>query len=75
MINPDNIKSSKSNSVLLNKEHYMGVYNKIGIKIKMDKNDRFVADEFYREDQCRELVGFVNVSQLHTFHTVHQSSR
>ena len=75
MINPDNIKSSKSNSVLLNKEHYMGVYNKIGIKIKMDKNDRFVADEFYREDQCRELVSFVNVSQLHTFHTVHQSSR
>ena len=66
MINPDNIKSSKSNSVLLNKEHYMGVYNKIGIKIKMDKNDRFVADEFYREDQCRELVSFVNANEANS---------
>lgn len=39
----------------------MAIYEKIGIKVKEEKNDRFVADDFYRQDQCKELANFANV--------------
>lgn len=39
----------------------MAIYEKIGITVKEEKNDRFVADDFYRQDQCKELANFANV--------------
>ncbi|XP_052066781.1 prolyl 3-hydroxylase 1-like isoform X2 [Mytilus californianus] len=55
------MNNTKSKPEKLTKEHYMGIYEKIGIKVKEHKNDRFVADDFYRDDQCRELANFANI--------------
>ncbi|XP_071119897.1 prolyl 3-hydroxylase 1-like isoform X3 [Mytilus edulis] len=55
------MNSTKSKPEKLTKKHYMAIYEKIGIKVKEEKNDRFVADDFYRQDQCRELANFANI--------------
>ncbi|KAK3102772.1 hypothetical protein FSP39_013837 [Pinctada imbricata] len=54
-------KSTKAN------DHYMKVYEKMGIKLDQDykgiKGRRFLADGFLREEHCTELVQLANAVQ------------